>query len=147
VKSRIICIGNRLIPQDAGGLAVLDRLRQQPLPDDVELVEGGLAGLNLLPLLEDGGRVVFVDSVAGFVEPGRVVILDQETIIACLNNDYYGHDAGLAYLLSVLPGVCEGQLPEEMFLVGLEGECTDPVIAEAAGLSLAIAMHGFQDKE
>ena len=37
---------------------------------------------------------------------------------------HFDHGAGLAYLLTVLPKVCDGELPEEIVLVGLEGECT-----------------------
>ena len=52
-------------------LQVFDRLQEmQPLPAGIELIEGGLAGLNLLPLLERGGRVVFVDAVSGFYRTG-----------------------------------------------------------------------------
>jgi len=114
------------------------------LPTGVEVVEGGLAGLSLLPHLEQGGRVVFVDAVAGFAEPGTVVILDHQEVIATLDDIHYNHEAGLPYLLSVLPQACDGELPEEIVLVGLEGELDAQVIEEAAELSLLIAMRGYR---
>ena len=145
MKIRIICIGNRLLSQDAAALAVYDHLAARRLPPGIDLIEGGLAGLNLLPLLEEGGRVVFVDTVTGFAKTGSIVILKLPQIVESLAEEHYGHSAGLPYLLSVLPHVCEGEMPTETLLVGLEGECSDKLLLEAAALSLTIAVNGFRD--
>jgi len=146
VKGRIICIGNRFVQEDAAGLAVFAELeKMQPLPPEIELIEGGLAGLNLLPLLEQGGRVVFVDSVIGFTQPGEIVLLDCRKEMPADNAVHFDHGAGLAYLLAVLPLVCDGELPQEIALVGLEGLCTGKTIERAARLSLDMATHGLQD--
>lgn len=140
--NQIICIGNRLVEEDAAGPAVYDRLRTLELPDDLEITEGGLAGLDLLPLLEKGGRVVFVDAISGFGSKGSIVVLDQETLLQQTSEPSYGHAAGLSYLLTVLPHVCEGKLPEEITLIGLEGMCSSAVIDEAATMSITIATRG-----
>lgn len=138
----IICIGNRLVAKDAAGPAVYDRLRQQTLPNDIQLYEGGLAGLDLLPLLERGGRVVFVDAVSGFTGDGQIVVLDQHDLLDQTAEPTYGHNAGLPYLLAILPHVCEGIMPEEITLIGLEGPCSSAVLDEAAALSIALASNG-----
>jgi hydrogenase maturation protease len=143
MKATIICIGNRLIPKDAAGLEVFDRLKELVLPGDVDLVEGGLMGLNLLPLLERGGRVVFVDSVSGFTSEGTIVVLDRMDVIQSLTPDHYGHGAGLPYLLSILPGVCDGQMAEEIVLIGMEGNLSEPMIDRAAQLAVSIAINGL----
>lgn len=145
MKSTIICIGNHFVREDSAGLAVLAVLQDmQPLPGATELVEGGLAGLNLLPLLEQGGRVIFVDAVNGFTQPGEIVLLNYQEIISSLDEFHFDHGAGLAYLLAVLPKVCDGQLPEEIVLVGLEGKCATETIERAARLSCTIAAHGLK---
>ncbi len=146
MKGSIICIGNRFLEEDAAGLQVLDRLQaMRPLPAGIELVEGGLAGLNLLPFLEQGGRVVFVDAVEGFTQTGEIILLTQEEISQIPSQYFFGHDAGLPYLLAVLPKVCDGQLPEEIVLVGLEGRCNKETIEKAAKMSVTMAMHGLRD--
>lgn len=119
---------------------VFDRLRQRSLPDNVSVIEGGLMGLNLLPFLEQGGRVVLVDNVSGFTRPGSLVVLDQEEIIAT-GTGHYDHNSGLAYVLSVLPEVCEGDLPDEIVLVGIEGPYTENLVEQAADLSASIAQN------
>ena len=146
MKGSIICIGNRFIEEDAAGLQVFDRLQKmQPLPAGISLVEGGLAGLDLLPHLEQGGRVVFVDAVKGVTGAGNIVVLKQQEILQTPSQRQFDHVAGLPYLLAVLPKVCDGVLPEEIFLLGLEGRCEGETFDEAARLSIAIAEHGLRD--
>ena len=146
MKRCIICIGNRFVPKDTAGPAVFDRLQEKhPLSAGIEIIDGGMAGLNLLPLLEQGGRVVFVDAVDGFSGPGEIVLLDHQEIVSTLDGSHFDHSSGLAYVLKVLPQVYDGDLPEEIVLVGLEGACTPQMIERAAGLSIAIAAHGLKD--
>ena len=145
VKSFIICIGNRFVGEDAVGLDVLAILQEmQPISAEIEIIEGGLAGLNLLPLFERGGRVVLVDAVSRFTQPDHIVLLDNHEILNTFDQYHFDHEAGLAYLLAVLPKVCDGEMPEEIVLVGLEGECTTQTINKAAHLSMYIAAHGLK---
>lgn len=176
-KDKIICIGNRLIPEDSLAMEVYDLLTgaepysplslSEQLSDNIEIIEGGIAGLNLLSHLENAGNIVFVDTVSGFLPPEKgcsceissastppsssspvavanIVVLTQQEITSCLQTDdfHYGHQSGIAYLLSILPVVCEGSLPESVFLVGLEGRCGHEVIERAACLTIQIAMTG-----
>lgn len=145
MKGCIICIGNRFIEEDSAGPRVFDKLQSiRLLPAGIELVEGGLAGLNLLPLLEQGGRVVFVDAVKGFAGAGEIVLLNHRQILQIPSHLHFGHDAGLPYLLAVLPKVCDGELPEEIVLLGLEGRCSEETIGKAANMSVTIAVHGLR---
>ncbi len=145
MRARIICIGNRFCPEDASGLEVYDCIETlQALPPGIELIEGGLAGLNLLPHLEQGGRVIFVDAVRGFAREGEICILSKEDVLPSPGQCHFGHEAGLPYVLAVLPKVCEGRLPEEIILIGLEGRCEQATIEKAAQMSVAIAEHGLR---
>ena len=52
----VIGLGNPLMGDDGVGLAALERLRDDwDMPADVELVDGGTWGMNLLPVIEDAG--------------------------------------------------------------------------------------------
>lgn len=135
--NRIICIGNRYVVEDAAGPAVHDFLWRRPLPADIEVIDGGLAGLDLLRTVEGAERVVFVDSLMGYADKPGVYPLDPWAVVAEAAGGY-GHESGLAYLLRVLPAVCEGALPE-IFLIGIEGPLQEETIAEAADLALGIA--------
>jgi hydrogenase maturation protease len=143
---RIICVGNRYIFEDAAGPKVYDHLRQQPLPDDVEVIDGGLAGLDLLRFMEGAERVVLVDGVSGFSQSdageqnaGSQIVVLEVADVAAAAGSRYEHSAGLVYLLRILPEVCEGAVPQTL-LVGIEGQPDEGVVDEAATLAVQIAV-------
>jgi hydrogenase maturation protease len=136
----IICIGNRLIERDALGGRVFDALADLPaLPADTDLIDGGLKGLDLLGYVDGRCRVIFVDALdeASF-EPG-VRVLTREAVAAFSTS--YGHDAGLPYLLSLLPKLCQQSLPE-ILLVGAAGPATPTTVEKIVECCLEIAGHG-----
>ena len=135
----IICLGNRYVPGDDVGCRVYDHLAAIPTPSDVEIIDGGLCGLDLLRLVEGKRRVVFADAVAGLAAPREIVVLSREQVA-----DYagrYGHGAGLPYLLRLLPQVCRPPLPE-IALVGAEGGVDEGAIRTLAERCMEIAIHG-----
>ncbi len=141
--NRIICIGNRYLDGDAAGPLVYDLLRRQSLPDGVEIVDGGLAGLNLLPLLADPVRVVFVDALTGVAATEQVVVIEQARLLAECEAEGYGHSAGLPYLLRLRPQLYPDASPE-ILVVGVTGQPTENKLRQAATLAVRIARHGCQ---
>ena len=138
---RIICIGNRYIPQDSAGPRVYDRLQRFTLPHNVEVIDGGLSGLNLLRAVEGAERVVFIDSINGNCQPRGFVILKPSEVGAQAENGPH-HAAGLPYLLRILPAVCDGPLPCIVVLgvAQLAGEGTlDRVATQAVKMVAADA--------
>ena len=129
---RIVCVGNRFAPGDDAGPRVFDRLEGERLDDDVQVIDGGLAGLDLLRFVDGATRVVFVDSVRGVAEPGGTMVLSREQA-ASFAGARWDHAAGLAYLLRVLPDVCEGAVPE-VFVVGIEEPAYEDAIERAVAL-------------
>ncbi|MFH1723435.1 MAG: hydrogenase maturation protease [Elusimicrobiota bacterium] len=134
---RIVCVGNRLLPTDDAGPRVYDLLSRRALPAGVEIVDGGLSGLDLLRCVEGAERVVFVDSVQGFARPGEIVTLEAEDL-SRHEAPEYGHSDGLAYLLNALPAVCEGKVPE-LALVGVEGAADGRGLRAMADASVRLA--------
>jgi len=119
---------------------VYDQLMSGSLPRDIEVIDGGLAGLNLLRFIHGADRVVFIDAANGFKSSGGVIVLDAKD--ASRHADaIFGHNAGLSYCLRILPEVHDGQLPE-IFVVGIEGITNPENILKAAEMSLKIASQG-----
>ena len=136
VDTRIICVGNRLEPTDAAGPRVYDVLVDRDLPPDTGLVDGGLAGLDLLRHLDDCGRAIFVDAVEiRDLEPG-VYRIDPEAVAETASPGF-DHAAGVPYLLNLLPALYGAQAPRIDF-VGLQGEADEDTVAEAAKLVLEL---------
>ncbi|NOZ23282.1 MAG: hydrogenase maturation protease [Planctomycetes bacterium] len=138
--NRIICIGNRYASDDQAGPKVYDRLAEMELPRGIEVIDGGLGGLDLLRFVEGAERVVFADTVEGFGRPGEVVALDPQKAEFGVSAAY-DHSAGLAYLLRVLPEVCDGAVPD-VFIVGIEVPPNRQAVAAAAEKCLEIAGGG-----
>jgi len=138
MAARILCIGNRFVGGDDFGPRVYDTLAGMARPVDVEIVDGGLAGLNLLRYLEDGRQVVFVDAVSGFAPAGELTVIDGDAI-ARQATGRYDHEAGLPFLLHVLPAVVDNP-PPRIRLVGCEGRASDGAVLDAARLSLQLAL-------
>lgn len=139
-STAIVCLGNRYVPGDDIGCRVYDYLAGATTPPDVEIIDGGLCGLDLLRLVEGKRRVVFADAVAGVANSGEIVVLSREQVAAYAGP--YGHGAGLPYLLRLLPQVCRPPLPE-VALVGAEGPVVDKrTIRTLAERCMEIAVHG-----
>lgn len=134
---RIVCVGNRFAAGDDFGPRVYDCLAAQPLPERVAVMDGGLGGLGLLGFLEGAQRVVFVDAVAGFTKPGQLVLLDGDEV-ADQDDGAYDHQAGLPYLLRVMPAVLDSP-PPAVTLVGHEGVADEGNVRRAASLALSLA--------
>lgn len=136
MRLKIICIGNRFHPQDSSGPRIFDQLQTRQLPEQVQLIDGGLGGLNLLGCLEEADKVIFVDSVTGFLPNGGTTIVDNPIEHLHVDDDF-NHDAGLGYLLRIAPMVLDGPMPK-VTLLGVEGNMSEKQCEEAVQLCLSL---------
>lgn len=137
--TRIICLGNRYAASDCAGPRVFEILRQRALPPQVEALDGGLAGLDLLQWLEGARQVIFVDALSEDLEAGdSCVRIMTGPEVAALAGDHYEHAAGLPYLLRILPGVLKSP-PPQILLVGIKGPADDFSIRLAAEVAVRLA--------
>jgi hydrogenase maturation protease len=76
----ILGVGNTLLKDEGVGVHVARRLQAMDLPENVEVLEGGVLGLDLLDHLEEREKVVVVDAVDGGDEPGTIHRLTRADI-------------------------------------------------------------------
>jgi hydrogenase maturation protease len=134
---RIVCVGNRYVPDDDVGARVHELLAGAALPAGVELVDGGLGGLDLLRFVEDAERVVFVDALRGHGATGRILLLEGAELLGG-GEPRYGHSGGLDYLVGLLPALCGAALPQ-LVLIGFEGRADDSTVSAMAEMALRLA--------
>lgn len=79
-KTVILGLGNLLMGDEGVGIHVIRRLEEMELPPRVELVDGGTAGLDLLPILDQADRAIIVDAVRAGGEPGSIYRFGPEDI-------------------------------------------------------------------
>lgn len=63
-KTLVLGLGNIIMGDEGVGVHVVRALAQQPLPADVECLDGGTGGFVLLGPLQEANRVVLIDAAA-----------------------------------------------------------------------------------
>lgn len=135
--ARVVCVGNSLVPGDDCGPRVLDLLRRRALPPCVDLVDGGLSGLDLLGAFDGPERVVVVDSLStetADTTARAVPLAEMVTAQGCR----YDHDGAMAYLLAALPAALGDRCPR-VTVVGAAGVLAEATVAAVADLALALS--------
>ncbi|WP_319585756.1 hydrogenase maturation protease [uncultured Desulfobulbus sp.] len=130
-------MGNSLVAADAAGLHVFDELRTRSCCHQVEIINGGLGGLDLLPFFYNCDTVILVDRVVGFAEPGAVVHLGWDILCADWHGGY-SPSSELLYLLKSLPFLGVSPMPS-VCMIGIEGAGARETIKLAADMALEVA--------
>jgi len=126
----VIGAGNTLLSDDGFGAAVLDALRESwDLPPEVELVDGGTWGMNLLPAIEDADALVIVDAIDVGRAPGSPITLERDSIPRLLGVKLSPHQIDLRETLAVAE--LRGRLPARAVAIGVQPQS----LATRIGLS------------
>jgi hydrogenase maturation protease len=119
----VIGIGNVLLSDDGFGVHAIARLRERyTVRREVELVEGGTAGLLLLPHLACTRRAILVDALDCGAAPGTVVRMDRVDQADAFSTGMTAHDVGLRDLLGAAR--LTGAWPEKLLLYGVQPRST-----------------------
>jgi hydrogenase maturation protease len=120
----VIGLGNMLLQDDAVGLHVTETIKERyRFEPPIDLIDGGTAGLDLLPVIEGYGKVLFVDAVDAGEAPGTTVIIEGDAIPSFLSSQASVHHVGLSDLLFAARMV--DLLPAHLCLVGIQPESID----------------------
>jgi hydrogenase maturation protease len=71
-KIMVMGIGNILLSDEGLGVRFLDELAKVSLTENVELLEGGTAGLELVHLIQEVDFLIIVDALDAQAEPGAL---------------------------------------------------------------------------
>lgn len=123
-RTVVIGLGNVVMSDDGLGVRTVQRLTERcDVGDDVDVVEGGTAGLLLLGYIADARQVVLVDAIETGGEPGSVVRLDGADWTRAFAVRMTPHDVGLADLL--VAARLSDVWPERLVLHGAQPARTD----------------------
>ncbi|MCD4806444.1 MAG: hydrogenase maturation protease [Methanococcoides sp.] len=105
---RIIGCGNTLMGDDGVGVRVVEALKKEgsDLPEDIDVLDAGVCGLDILNLLEGVDKVIIVDSMVGrgSTKKGSILRFELEDLF---NKDYENvgllsaHDIGISDILAI----------------------------------------------
>lgn len=124
MKTLVLGIGNLIMSDDGVGVKAIQHLNEQYIfPEDIELVDGGTLGLDLLQYLENIDRLLMIDAIETGDVPGTLARITGDEIPVAMGTRLSPHQLGLKDLLSV--ATMQGFRPPEMVLVGIQPENID----------------------
>lgn len=129
----VIGVGSPLMGDDGLGLAALEALRAGwTFEPELELMDGGTWGMNLLPFIETVPRVLILDAIRAGGEAGGFVRLEDDEIPRFFATKLSPHQIDLKEVLALAE--LRGTLPESTIVLGLE-----PAVVEmSASLSAPV---------
>jgi len=78
-KIIVLGVGNELLSDEGIGVHVVKELQKENiLPQEVEVMEGGTDGFGLINIITETDRLIVIDSIKGGSEPGTLYKFDIE---------------------------------------------------------------------
>ncbi|HSV96169.1 MAG TPA: HyaD/HybD family hydrogenase maturation endopeptidase [Spirochaetota bacterium] len=137
----ILGIGNILQSDDGLGVHIVNEIIDSgvTLPDNVEIVDGGTAGFDLIPLMQGKDRIIIVDALGAADEPGSVYRLSPEQCTTC-NARFSLHEVGIMQVLRTLRLLGDDPLIEIIGIVPRDVTTLSMNISEPVRRSIPVAV-------
>ncbi len=118
-KTLILGVGNLLLSDEGAGLRVVERLvTTYELPKEVQVLDGGTLGLDLLYYLEGVENLLIIDAVEMQKEPGALLRLANDEVPAFLAVKMSPHQVGVPDMLCAAK--LKGIYPRNLVLWGVQ---------------------------
>lgn len=134
----VLGVGNILRGDDGVGVHAIRELRERCLPPDVEIVDGGTVGFELLPWFAGRERVVLVDAIRAEGEPGTIYRVPAAEIASTLPFPASAHGSDIGPLLQAALAL---RLPAEISVIGVV-----PSADHSIGLALSPPVRARLDR-
>lgn len=119
MKIAVLGIGNILLRDEGVGVHAVNALKERYVfSADVELIDGGTMGLDLLPFIEGKDKVLIIDAADFGEKPGIIKTIEGKNIPAFLNTKFSVHQIGLPDML--FAANIMGITPPDICLVGIQ---------------------------
>jgi hydrogenase maturation protease len=137
---------------DGAGIHIINELKRRNLPENADVIDGGVAGVDLIDILSSYNRVIVVDAIMDKgVRPPDIRVFSADDIIYRRDDcDYSVHDMELTSVLSLMKTL-EMDMPDLRIIgipavstapgIGLSEECSK-LIPAALGLIVKITTEG-----
>ena len=119
---------------DGLGVAMVEALRYRWSEEPgLSFLDGGTWGMQLMPDLEDAGRLLLLDVIRSGRPPGTLVRLERDQLPRHLHHKLSPHQIDLGEVLALLE--LRGTFPEHAVALGIEpaavvlGEGLSPLVA------------------
>jgi hydrogenase maturation protease len=120
----VLGIGNVLLTDEGVGVRALKELeRRYTFSENVELLDGGTAGIELLRHIRNRDYLIIIDCMTWNQDPGTVMRVEGDDVPAAFRTRISPHQLGLSDLLAA--AMLTDELPKKLVLFGVEPESID----------------------
>ena len=117
----LLGLGNILLKDEGVGVHVVTTMREKySFSPEIEAIDGGTLGLDLLHLIEDKDKLLIIDAINFGKEPGFIGVLEDEEIPAALHAKLSVHHIGLSDVL--FAAKLTDKTPQMVCLIGIQPE-------------------------
>jgi len=135
-KITVLGVGNILLKDEGVGVRVVEEMtRRYTFPENVEVLDGGTLGMELMRFLLGTDRVIIIDAIDGSLPPGSIYQFEKEAVKTYFREKISVHDLGIQDVLAALD-VLEKPL-QELVVMGVQPAVIDvgleltPVVAQS----------------
>ncbi len=111
-------MGNTLLSDEGLGVKAVELLRSFDFYPQVELMDGGTLGIDLLYFLDGCERLIIIDAILGGQEPGSLYRIEGEDVKAYFKQKVSAHELGIQEVLALME--LTGKSPKEVCIMGIE---------------------------
>jgi len=124
----VLGVGNILLSDEGVGVRAIEQLREDYLlPPEVEIIDGGTSGMEMLEDLAHADHLLIVDAVRSGQPPGTIVKIAGEDVPVFFKTKLSPHQIGLSDVLATL--VLTDEQPGGITVIGVEPESLETAMA------------------
>lgn len=119
MKILVLGIGNLILQDEGLGIQAIQQLQAQfEIPPEIEILDGGTSGMELLTPISDAEQIIILDAVKTGKPAGTIIRLDNEEIPTFFRTKVSPHQIGLADVLAA--ATLTDSMPRNLVLFGVE---------------------------
>ncbi len=123
-RTLILGIGNILLRDEGVGVRVIEAMQDMELPGDVELLDGGTSGADLVDYVADRRKVIVIDAAKMDCKAGTIFRFGLEDLVQKAEGTISLHEFGLLETMTAAKQL--GCAPQEVIIFGIEPEVVSP---------------------
>ncbi|MGE5341029.1 MAG: hydrogenase maturation protease [Candidatus Omnitrophota bacterium] len=143
--------GNYFSGDDGVAIHLYNELRHMDFPDHVFLYPCGIQGLALSESIDAFRKLIIVDALSGFGDPGGIFRFDllNDNLSELSRSAISAHDIGIIDTIEIVKRLYPERLPRSVILIGVEAgtiNTTDISLSPSVGMVLP-AVKGMISRE
>lgn len=122
---RIIGFGNKYRSDDGIGIRVVEELEKLDFFKNIEIIDGGTSGTDLIFLIKGCGKLIIIDAIDAGQNTGDVVNIKVDEIEEFIKKDYKSfslHDLNLADILKLIKAL---KIDTDISIIGVKPKSID----------------------